>query len=318
MVKVCLDAMGGDNAPEAAVKGALKAVGTNPEVSVFLVGKEEEVSSLLSGADYDHNRIAVINASEVIETGDHPVMAIRTKKDSSLCVGLKMVHDGEADAFLSAGNSGALMVGAQVIAGRQKGIDRGPFAHLIPHAKGYSLLLDCGANVDVRPEHLLQFAVLGSRFYTKQMGTDRPRVALVNIGTEEEKGNALVKEALPLLRECEDINFIGFVEPTGITAGEADVLVCDGFVGNIIIKLYEGMGKLMMKTVKDGLMSTTKSKIGALLVKDALKEKFKAFDAKEFGGAPILGLKAPVYKIHGNADEKVFCNAILQCLKGDK
>lgn len=315
---VALDAMGGDNAPLAAVNGAVMAVNTVNDVSVILTGKEDEINAILSGLKYDESRISVVNATEVIEMNEHPVEAIKKKKDSSMTVAMKKVHDGEADAFVGAGNSGALMVGAQVLIGRQKGVERSPFAHLIPHAKGLSLLLDCGANVDVRPEHLITFAKLGSEYYQSQMGIQNPRVGIINIGAEKEKGNALVKEAFPLLEKCDEINFVGSIEPTGITAGEADVLVCDGFVGNVVIKLYEGMGKLMMRTVKDGLMSTFSSKIGALLVKKPLKEKFKAFDAKEFGGAPILGLKGLAVKVHGNADDTIFRNAILQCLKGDK
>lgn len=317
MFRVALDAMGGDFAPDAAVAGALLAVSKNKNLKVFLCGKEDALNALLDGKAFDPERLVVVNATEVIETGDHPVEAIRKKKDSSMSVAMKLVHTGDADAMVSAGNSGALMVGSQVVVGREKGIDRGPFAQVIPTSKGPALLLDCGANVDVREEHLLQFAKLGSAYMKRNFGIDAPKVALVNVGSEEEKGNALVKAADPLLREAGDINYAGFVEANHITDGDVDVIVCDGFVGNCLIKFYEGVGKLMMKTVRNTLMSSFKTKIGALLIKKDLKKSFKAFDAKEYGGAPILGLKGLVIKAHGNADENIFCNAILQCTKGD-
>ena len=317
MFRVALDAMGGDFAPDAAVAGALLAINKNKDLKVFLCGKEDVLKALLNGKSYDSTRLEVVNATEVIETGEHPVEAIRKKKDSSMAVAMKLAHTGDADAVVSAGNSGALMVGSQVVVGREKGIDRGPFAQVIPTAKGPALLLDCGANVDVRENHLLQFAKLGSDYMRKNFGLKDPKVALVNCGAEEEKGNALVKAAHALLKECEEINYCGFVEANHITDGDIDVIVCDGFVGNCLIKLFEGVGKLMIKTVKNTLMSSIKTKIGALLIKKDLKASFKAFDAKEYGGAPILGLKGLVIKAHGNADENIFCNAILQCAKGD-
>ena len=318
MIRISLDAMGGDNAPVSTVEGALSALKINPELHVILVGKEEQISSLLKGADYDSSRLSVVNADEIIETGEHPVEAIRKKKNSSLVVGMKLVHDGEADAFVSAGNSGALMVGSQVLIGREKGVQRAPFAHIVPTAKGKALLLDCGANVDVRPEHLVSFAVLGTGYMKKMYGIDNPRAALVNIGTEETKGNELVLSAYPMLKECAEINFTGNIEPTGITAGDADVLICDGFTGNTIIKMYEGLGKLLMQVVKKGLTKDLKTKLGALLVKDSLKEEFRPFDSHEYGGAPILGLKGLVLKTHGNAAAREICNSLLQCAEYKK
>lgn len=316
MIRVALDAMGGDYAPDAAVAGALLAVKKEQNLKVFLVGKENVIKTLLSGKEYDKERLVVVNATDVIETGEPPVLAIRKKKDSSMCVGLKLVHAGEADAFVSAGNSGALMVGAQVIVGREKGVDRGPFAQAIPTAKGPTLLLDCGANVDIREKHLVQFAVLGSEYMKNNFGIVNPRVGLINVGSEDEKGNALVKAANPLLRKCGEINYIGYVEGNHITDGDADVLVCDGFVGNTVIKFYEGVGHLMKNVVKETLTSSPKTKLGAVLLKDELNEAFKRFDATEYGGAPILGLKGLIVKAHGNANAKIFCNAILQCTKG--
>ena len=314
MIKVAIDAMGGDYAPEETVKGAVSAVQSCENVHVFLVGKPEAVRPLLDVETYDKNRITLIPAGEVIETGEHPVQAIRTKKDSSMSVGMKLVHNGEADAFVSGGNSGALMVGAQVIVGRDKDVDRAPFAHVVPTAKGHSLLLDCGANVDVRPDHIVTFARLGVDYLRKMESISNPTVGLVNIGKEEAKGNELTKAAYQLLKEQGDINFIGNVEPTGITAGEADVLVCDGFTGNIIIKLYEGMGKMFLGIVKKGLMANIMTKIGALLIKKSLKEQLEPFDSHKYGGAPILGLKGLVLKTHGNATSVEFANAILQCV----
>ena len=314
MIKIAIDAMGGDNAPEEVVKGAVCAVNKCREVQVFLVGKQDVVESLLINTQYDADRLSVVNASEVIETGEHPVQAIRSKRDSSMAVGMKMVHNKEADAFISAGNSGALMVGAQVLVGREKGIDRAPFVCVLPHAKGTSLLLDAGANVDVRPDHLVVFAKLGSEYLKKTTGKDNPTVGLINIGTEETKGNELTKAAYELLKQDEEINFIGNVEPTGLTAGAADILVCDGFTGNTIVKMYEGLGKLMLGTIKKSFMKSLKTKIGALLVKQSLKEELKPFDSHEYGGAPILGLKGLVMKTHGNATEQEFMNTILQCV----
>ena len=235
-----------------------------------------------------------------------------------MSVGMKLVRDGEADAFVSAGNSGALMVGAQVLVGRQKGVDRAPFAHILPHAGGHSLLLDCGANVDVRPEHIVSFAKLGVEYLRLMEGIENPTVGLVNIGREETKGNELTKAAYQLLKETEGIDFIGNVEPTGITAGEADILVCDGFTGNVVIKMYEGLGKLMLGLIKKSLTASLKTKLGAVLIKKSLKKELKPFESHQYGGAPILGLKGLVLKTHGNATAAEFKNSVLQCVEYKK
>ena len=220
---------------------------------------------------------------------------------------------GEADAFVSAGSSGAVLVGGQVLVGRIKGVERPPLAPLIPTLKGVSLLIDCGANVDARPSHLVQFAQMGSLYMKYVMGIENPRVAIVNIGVEEEKGNALVKETFPLLKECKNINFIGSIEAREIPHGGADVIVCEACVGNVILKLYEGVGATMMTMVKKGLMSDLRSKIGALLIKPALKTTLKSFDASQYGGAPLLGLKGLVVKTHGSSKAKEVKNS-MQCL----
>lgn len=241
-------------------------------------------------------------------------MAIRKKKDSSLVKALYLVKDGTCDAYVSAGSSGATLVGGQVIVGRIKGVERPPLAPLIPTENGCALLVDCGANVDARPSHLVQFAKMGAIYMENIMGVKNPRVAIVNIGAEEEKGNALVKETFPLLKNCPDINFIGSIEARDIPAGMADVIVCEAFVGNVILKLYEGVGGTLIKKVKAGMMTSLRSKIGALLVKPALKETLKDFDLEQYGGAPMLGLNGLVVKTHGSSKSVEIKNSILQCI----
>jgi len=314
MVNVAVDAMGGDNAPVEIVKGAVLAVQENNNVKVFLVGREDVIKAELAKYTYDESLIEVVHAEEVIETGEPPVMAIRKKKDSSIVKAMYLVKDGTCDAFVSAGSTGAVLVGGQVIVGRIKGVERPPLAPLIPTQKGVSLLIDCGANVDARASHLVQFAKMGSIYMENVMGVKNPRVGLVNIGAEEEKGNALVKETYPLLKECEDINFIGNVEARDIPAGAADVVVCEAFVGNVILKTYEGVAATLMKEIKGGMMSSLRSKIGALLVKPALKKTLKKFETKEHGGAPMLGLKGLVVKTHGSSESVEIKNSILQCI----
>lgn len=314
ITKVALDAMGGDNAPQAVVQGAVDVALKREDIKIFLVGQEDVVNAELQKYTYPKERIEVVHASEVIETAEPPVMAIRKKKDSSIVVALNMVKRGEADAFVSAGSSGAVLVGGQLIVGRIKGVERPPLAPLMPTEKGVSLLIDCGANVDARPSHLVQFAKMGSIYMKNVMGIDNPRVAIVNIGAEEEKGNALVKETFPLLKECEDINFIGSIEAREIPHGGADVIVCEAFVGNVILKLFEGVGAVLLSEVKKGLMTSLRSKIGALLIKPALKETMKSFDASEYGGAPLLGLNGLVVKTHGSSTAKEIANSIVQCV----
>ena len=314
MTRVAVDAMGGDNAPVEIVKGAVDAVNANQKIKVYLTGKEDVVKAELSKYTYDTERIEVVNADEVIETAEPPVLAIRKKKNSSIVVALNLVKDGTCDAFVSAGSSGAVLVGGQLIVGRIRGIERPPLAPLIPTEKGCSLLIDCGANVDARPSHLVQFAKMGSVYMESVMGVEKPRVAIVNIGAEEEKGNALVKETFPLLKNCPEINFIGSIEARDIPTGYADVIVCEAFDGNIILKLYEGVGATLIKKVKAGMMTSLRSKIGALLVKPALKKTLKTFDLQEYGGAPLLGLNGLVVKTHGSSKAIEIKNSILQCV----
>lgn len=314
LIKVAVDAMGGDHAPLEIVKGAVEAVNSRENVKVFLVGKEEAVRAELKKYQYDPARVEVVNATETIEMAEPPVQAIRKKKDSSIVVAMKMVKNKEADAFVSAGSTGAVLVGGQLIVGRIKGVERPPLAPLLPTEKGASLLIDCGANVDARPSHLVQFARMGSIYMENIMGISNPRVAIVNIGAEEEKGNALVKETFPLLKECKELNFIGSIEARDIPSGYADVIVCEAFAGNIILKLYEGVGATLISMVKKGMMRTLRSKLGALLVKPALKETLKKFDTSQYGGAPLLGLNGLVIKTHGSSDALEVKNSVLQCV----
>ena len=314
IVRVVVDAMGGDNAPEEIVKGAIAAVNNHEDIHLILTGLQDAVERELKKYTYPADRVEVVPVSQVIETAEPPVAAIRTKKDSSIVVGLTMVRRGQADAFVSAGSTGAVLVGGQAIVGRIKGIERPALAPLIPTKDGVALLIDCGANVDARSSHLVQFAKMGSIYMEHVVGVKNPKVGIVNIGAEEEKGNALVKETFPLLKQCDDINFTGSIEAREIPAGACDVVVCEAFVGNVILKLYEGVGSVMIKKIKESLKSDVKTAVGGMLIKPALKKTLKSFDASQYGGAPLLGLKGLVVKTHGNSKRTEVCNSILQCV----
>ena len=310
---IALDCMGGDNAPGEIVKGAVLAANENKDMLIKLVGREDDIKKELEKYP-SSDKLEIVDAKEVIETGEPPVAAIRKKKDSSLVKCMYMVKKGEADAMVSAGSTGANLVGGHVIIGRIKGVERPPLAPLIPTKTGFSLLIDCGANVDARPSHLLQFAKMGSVYMENVVGVKNPKVALVNIGAEEEKGNALVKETYPLLKEMEGINFIGNIEARDIPNGDADVIVCDAFVGNVILKLYEGVASDLIDKIKGSMMNSIKTKIGALLIKKDLKKTLKGFSLEEHGGAPLLGLNGLLVKTHGSSKAIEIKNSILQCI----
>lgn len=314
MIRVAVDAMGGDNAPGEIIKGALSAARERNDIRVVLVGREQVIRDEIRRQGGDESLVEIVHAEEVIETGEHPVNALRKKKDSSIVVGMNLLKNGEADAFCSAGSSGAVLAGGMLIVGRIKGVERPPLAPLIPTEKGISLLIDCGANVDAKASNLVQFARMGSIYMKNVIGVENPRVGLVNIGVEEEKGNALAKETYPLLKACKDINFVGNIEAREIPHGAADVIVTEAFTGNVILKLYEGLGSTLLHMIKKGLMSTLISKIGALMAKPALKKSMKAFDVTEYGGAPLLGCKGLVVKTHGSAKAVEVHNTILQCI----
>ncbi len=315
-IRIVVDAMGGDNAPQAPVKAAVMALNEKQNIEIILAGREADIQSVLSSCgSYPKERLSILDAPEVIETAEPPVAAIREKKNSSIVKGMTLVREGGADAFVSSGSTGAILVGGQVLVKRLPGVLRPPLAPVFPTLTGASLLIDCGATVDARPEHLVQFAQMGSIYMEHVLGVASPRVAIVNNGAEEEKGNALVKETFPLLKACPDINFIGSIEARDIPSGYADVIVCEAFVGNVILKLYEGVAKALFTKIKGAMMSTTRGKIGGFLVKPALKSVLKDFDSSEYGGAPLLGLKGLVVKTHGSAEAKEIMHGIFQCVQ---
>lgn len=311
-IKIAVDAMGGDNAPLEIIKGAIDALEILP-IKLLLVGQTDKIEIELKKYTYDKTRVEIIQASEIIGNDETPTVAIKQKKDSSIVVGLNLVKNAEAKAFISAGCTGALLTGATVIVGRLKGVERPALATLIPNKKGFSLLIDCGANVDSKPTYLAQFAKMGSIYAENILNIKSPRVGLVNIGEEREKGDTLAKEAYPLLEQA-GVNFIGNVEAREIPLGKADVIVCDGFVGNVILKYTEGFAKALFGIMKAEIMQGTLSKLGALLIKPALKRMMKKMDYTEYGGAPLLGLKGLVVKTHGSADANAVKNTIKQCV----
>ena len=315
MINIALDGMGGDYAPAEMVKGAVRATKELNNVHICILGDEEKIKAELANLSYDSKRIEIVPTTEVIEMAEPPVNAIRSKKDSSIVRGMYLVREGKCDAFVSGGSTGAILVGGQVIVGRSKGVERPPLAPLFPTSKGFSLLVDCGANVDSKPSQLVQFAKMGTIYMRELMGIENPTVGIVNIGAEEEKGNTLVKETFPLLKECKDINFVGSVEARDIPEGPVDVMVCDAFVGNVILKLYEGTASTLMKIIKKSMLSSLRGKIGGALVKPILKKSIASYSAADQGGAPLLGLKGLVVKMHGNSKEVECAAAIRQCVK---
>ena len=312
-IVIAIDTMGTDNGSAYFVQGIAEAMDLYDDLSFIVTGKEEELKTYIDQYGCDETRIEVVDATEEITCHDAPVDAIRRKKNSSMVLALNAVKEGRAAACISGGNSGALLAGGQFLVGRAKGVKRTPLAPLIPHRYGSSLLIDCGANVDAKPEYLVQFAKMGSIYMKNIEGIENPRVGIINIGAEDEKGNELVKSTIPLLRECKDINFIGSVESRDIPNGPADVLVCEAFVGNVLLKFFEGLGKMFMAEIKDTLKSSVKTKIGGALIYKPIKKTFKRYMADDKGGAPLLGLKGLVVKIHGNSKDTEVRSAIEQC-----
>lgn len=317
-MRVALDAMGGDKAPAEIVKGALQAVNLYPEIEkIFLVGKEEEIKKYLNG---NAEKIEIIDAREVIEMDDHPALAYRKKKDASMTVATRLVKEGRADAIISAGNTGGQMTSSLFVLGRIKGISRPAIATPLPAMKGITLLLDSGANADCTVENLQQFALMGSIYAKKVLKKDNPKVSLVNIGSERTKGNELSIKAYEELEKMDNINFIGNIEGREIPQGKADVIVADGFVGNVVLKLIEGMGKTFVSIIKEEVSKSFISKLGAFLMKDALLGLKKKMDYAEIGGAPLLGVDGISIICHGSSDSKAIHNAIrvaIECKKED-
>ena len=309
-MKIIVDAMGGDNAPRSAVEGAMLAK-KELGVDIILVGIEEEIKKYLKPED----KVDIINATEVVLMEDDPTTAIRRKKDSSMAVALRMLAEGQGDAVVSAGSTGALLTGATLTVKRIKGIRRAAFAPVLPAGEHGVMLIDCGANVECTPEYLLQFAYMGSFYASKLMGCEKPRVGLMNVGTEDTKGGELQHRVFELLKEAGDagrINFIGNIEGTNVFNGDVDVVVTDGFTGNVLLKTAEGVIKFMMKNLKGVFYKNLKNKLAAAVLKKDLSVMKKSMDVNEVGGAAFLGISKTVVKAHGSSDAQSFCSSIRQ------
>jgi len=320
-MRIYVDAMGGDNAPQAPVAGALEALEKNRELELVLAGPEETVSQTVDSVFQTEeqkkllNRVTIVDCPEVITNEEAPVMAVRHKKQSAIVDGMLKLRDGEVDAFVSAGSTGAVLAGGMFRLGRLHGVERPALAPLLPNGKDFFLLIDCGANVDCRPEYLHQFAQMGTAYMQTMRGVANPRVGLVNNGAEAEKGCALTKAAYEILSADDKLNFVGNVEAREITHDSADVIVCDGFVGNVILKFMEGVSGTLMGMIKREMLADTRSKIGALLAKPAFRRVKKSMDYSEVGGAPLLGVSGNVVKAHGSCSAHAFACAIYQAEK---
>ena len=314
-MKIIVDAMGGDNAPEEIVKGAVQAAKARPGLEIVLVGREAEVRSAAGACGGLPGTVSVVNATEVVDMHDDPATAFKTKKDSSMTVGLTMLKNGEGDAFVSAGSTGALLSAGTLLVKRVRGIRRAAMAPLLPTAGKGLVLVDCGANAECTAEYLVQFAYLGSFYAAGALGLARPRVGLLNIGTEDSKGDALRQETHRLLREAGEaghLNFIGNIEAKEAIKGGCDVVVADGFSGNVMLKTIEGVGSFMGKELKGMFLSSLKTKIAALLVKNGLAAFKERLDPDTIGGTPFLGLRKPVIKAHGSSKARAVENAVYQ------
>ena len=309
-MKIIVDAFGGDNAPLAPIQGAVDAH-NEYGVDIILTGDEEKIRSVAAENGIDLSGISIAHAPDVFTNDDQPsTIRSKAKANTSMAVGLTMLKNGEGDAFVSAGNSGALGAGAMFLVKRIKGIQRVAFAPVMPNLNGYFMLIDSGVNTDVRPKALQQFALMGSIYMNKVMGFDNPRVGLANVGAEEHKGDPLRQETYVLLKETPGINFVGNVEGRDIPLDGCDVVVCDGFTGNMILKTYEGVAIALMKKIKGVFTKSLKTKLAAAMVLGEMKELKKSMDADEVGGAPVLGCAKPVFKAHGSANAKTIKNAV--------
>ncbi|HIY11600.1 MAG TPA: phosphate acyltransferase PlsX [Candidatus Anaerofilum excrementigallinarum] len=313
-MKIIIDAMGGDNAPAEILRGAADAV-AELGVEILAVGDQKVILACAAEHNIPLQGIQILQASQAIEMCEEPAKAVRTKKDSSLVVGLKALAEGQGDAFVSAGSTGALHVGTSLIVRTIKGVKRPALGTIIPGGEKPYLLLDCGANVECRAPMLNTFGVMGSVYMNKVMGVESPAVALVNNGAEETKGTPLYKEAHQLLKANPAIRFVGNIEPRDVPSGQADVVVCDGFTGNVILKLTEGLAKTLMGQLKPIFTKNLATKLAFLTVKDGMKAFKKKMDADEYGGAPLLGASRPVIKAHGSSNAKAFKNAIRQAMR---
>lgn len=313
-MRIFVDAMGGDFAPQAPVAGAIEALRRYEQIEVVLAGDLQQVEPLLTDCDDVRSRITLLDAPEVITNHESPVMGVRTKKNSATVIGMLQLKEKQVDGFVSAGSTGATLAGGMFRLGRIPGVERPALAPLIPNGKGHFLLIDCGANVDCKPEYLTQFGLMGTAYMKGVMGVENPRVGLINIGAESEKGNALVKETYPMMEQA-DYNFIGNVEARDITADQADVLVCDGFTGNVVMKFMEGVAATLMGIIKKEMMADTRGKLAGLIGKPAFRRVKKVMDYTEVGGAPLLGVQGAVVKAHGSSNAHAFSCAIGQLVK---
>ncbi|OPJ56929.1 phosphate acyltransferase PlsX [Alkalithermobacter paradoxus] len=312
-MKIVVDGMGGDNAPNSTVEGIVSAI-KEFNVDIIVTGDKEILEKNFSKYDFDRSKLEIIHTSEVIMNEDKPVKAIRGKKDSSMVVALNLVKEGKADAIVSAGNTGALLAGGLFVLGRIEGIDRPALCSYMPTKKGMSILLDAGANSDCKPRNLVEFGFMGSIYANKVLDIDNPKVAIVNVGSEEGKGNDLTKKSYEILKGSQ-INFIGNVEARDIPYGYTDVILCDGFTGNVILKLTEGVAMSIFSMLKETFLSSFKTKIGAALLKNDLVRMKSSLDYAEYGGAPLLGVNGGLIKAHGSSNGKAIKNAIKQAIR---
>ncbi|QCX32239.1 phosphate acyltransferase PlsX [Caloramator sp. E03] len=317
-MKIIVDAMGGDNAPEEVVKGAYLA-SNEFNIDIVLVGDKEKIEKVFNDNNISTNKIEIVHTTEVITNNDSPTLSIRRKKDSSIVVGMKLLKEKKADAFISAGSTGAILAGGLFIVGRIEGIDRAALSPVIPGKNNYFMLIDSGANAECKPENILDFGIMGDIYSKKVLKKQSPTIGIVNIGSEEEKGNSFTKECYNLLKNS-NINFKGNVEAREIPEGNIDVILCDGFTGNVILKLFEGVAGTIFDILKEEIMTSTVTKLGGLLLKPVFKKFKKKFDYTEYGGAILLGVDGTVIKAHGSSNAKAIKNAVRQailCIEGN-